>query len=107
MNAAAEEAAHAWASYVDLVPGSGLEWTEPETAVVWSKSVCASLHEVSLPCSRLDLVVRRAFVTPDRASIGITAYLTGCGATSDEAKSLLGRALGIFADALVGRSTLK
>ncbi len=43
------------------------------------------LHEVRCGCCRVDLVIRRAFITPELMGFGITAYLTSCGQSEDEA----------------------
>ena len=55
----------------------------------------------------LDLIVRRATITETSTDLGITAYLTACGPTADEAIEVLGSALGKFVDTLCARSTLK
>jgi hypothetical protein len=60
-----------------------------------------------LRCCRVDLVIRRAFVTPQLTGLGVTAYLTACGASSAEAESTLEAALARFADALCSHSTIE
>jgi hypothetical protein len=43
--------------------------------------VCTVLRAVPLRCCRVDLIIRRAFITPaTERTLGITAYFTACGA---------------------------
>ena len=58
-------------------------------------------------CCRVDLVVRRAFITPELMDLGITAYLTACGESPAEAARTLQAALAAFTDALCGHSTVE
>ena len=99
--------AHAMGCYIDLLPKGKGQWASPQMASADCKRVCGLLRPVPLRCCRVDLVIRRAIVTPDRLDLGITAYLTGCGSTAADAVSALQAALGAFADALIGHSTLE
>jgi hypothetical protein len=99
--------AHAMGCYIDLLPKSARQWALPQMAAVDCKRVCGLLRPIPLRCCRVDLIIRRAFVTPDRLDLGITAYLTGCGSSSAEAARTLQTALSTFADALSGHPTLE
>jgi hypothetical protein len=104
--------AHAMGCYIDLLPCSGRQWLPPERAAAWCKRLCGLLRPVPLRCCRADLVIRRAVLTPnptdpERVDLGVTAYLTSCGASPAEAAQALAGALSAFANALCGRSTVE
>jgi hypothetical protein len=71
------------------------------------REACSFLRALPLGCCRADLDIRRALIKPERMSLGITAYLTSCGASSAEAVRTLEAALASFADAFRGHSTLE
>jgi hypothetical protein len=98
--------AHAMGCYIDLLPGNGQQWLPPDRAAAWCKRICGLLCAVPLRCCRADFVIRRALLTPDptdaeRMELGITAYLTSCGASPAKAAQTLEAALAAFADALL------
>ena len=93
--------------YIDLLPSGDQQWALPEMAESWCKRVCGFLRAVPLRYCRADLVIRRAFLTPKLISMGVTAYLTACGASPAEAKRTLQAALAIFADVLRSHSTIE
>ncbi len=104
--------AAAAACYIDLLPGASGPWSEPETAATWCRRFCDQLSSAKLSNCRVDLIVRRAVMALETdvlesGSVGITAYLTACGGTEEEANQMLGRALRAFTGALAGDSTLK
>jgi len=104
--------AHAVGCYIDLLPRSGQQWLPPEMAAAWCKSLCGLLRTLPLRCCRADFVLRCAVLTPDptdpeQIELGITAYLTSCGASPAEAERTLQDALAAFADALCGQSTVE
>jgi len=68
---------------------------------------CQQLRAVELTHCRADLIVRQAAITPDQMDHGITAYLTACGRTSEEANAALARALQAFANTLCPDSTVE
>lgn len=102
MEASAEEGKCAIACYVDLLPRTNQQWPCPEEAVAACRSLCARLREIPLGCCRADLVVRAAWIAPDRKTTGITAYLTACGVTLEGATGVLASALREFAAAVCG-----
>jgi len=99
--------AHAMGCYIDLLPRSDQQWSPPPMAAGECRQVCSRLHDIPLRCCRVDLVVRRAFLVPDRMDLGITAYLTSCGASPAQAALTLQAALAALADALCPHSTLE
>ena len=72
----------------------------PEMAEKACKRICGLFNAVPLRCCRADLVIRRAFITPELMGLGVTAYMTACGESSAEAKRTLEAALAAFTDAL-------
>jgi hypothetical protein len=100
MDAPAGSATHAMGCYIDLLPTSGQQWALPAMAEKACKRICGLLHAVPLGCCRVDLVIRRAFITPDGMDLGITAYLTSRGESSAAATTTLEAALAAFTDAL-------
>jgi hypothetical protein len=107
LDAPPESATHAMGCYIDLLPGSNHQWATPDMTAAACKRICGILHAVSLRCCRVDLIIRRAFITPDSNDLGITAYLTACGASHVDAARALQDTLGAFADALCGHQTLE
>jgi len=99
LDAPPESAAHAMGCYIDLLSKGDGQWVKPAKADADCKRLCSLLHAVALRCCRLDLVIRRAFINRDLTGLGITAYLTACGPTEAEAKTVLQEALAAFADA--------
>ena len=93
-------AQQAWACYIDLLPAGNNSWTAPEATIAWSKALCGQLHTLPLNCSRADLIIRSAVIPASDHALGITAYLTACGPTSEHAKRTLQAALEAFADAV-------
>ena len=100
-------AAHAMGCYIDLLPRNDEQWPQPALAADACKRVCSLLRAVPLRCCRADLVIRRAFITPELIGLGITAYLTSCGESEDEATVTLKAALAAFVGAICGHSTLE
>ena len=99
--------AHAMGCFIDLLPKSDQQWTQPAMAEKACKRICGLLSAVPLRCCRVDLVIRRAFITPGVMGLGITAYLTSCGESPAAAAKTLEAALKVFTDALGPTSTLK
>jgi hypothetical protein len=100
-------AAHAMGCYIDLLPASGNQWPDPVMAAAACKRLCNLLHAIPLRCCRTDLVVRRAYIAPDLAELGITAYITSCGESRAQAALAFQAALAAFTHVLCAHSTLK
>jgi hypothetical protein len=105
-------AAHAMGCYIDLLPKSNGQGALPAMAEAACRLICGLLRAVPLRCCRADLVIRRAFLSADPTDqgfmdLGVTAYLTSCGASSAEAARALQAALAALADALHSHSTLE
>jgi hypothetical protein len=107
MDAPPECTAHAMGCYIDLLPRNDQQWAVPATAAAACKCVCSFLRAIPLRCCRVDLVIRRAYVTAEHMDLGITAYLTACGESSAEAARTLQTALEAFANALNCHSTIE
>jgi hypothetical protein len=84
------------ACYIDLLPASGM-WLTMDEVGEWCRELCSALRTHALRQCRADLVIRRAFFTADWTGLGITAYLTACGATSSLAQESLSAAVTLFA----------
>jgi hypothetical protein len=93
MDATATAAAAATGGYIDLLARDALRWNTPEAAAADCRLFCRQLHALTLGACRIDLVIREASLGPDRPAIGLTAYLTPCGATPAAARESLARAL--------------
>ena len=103
LDAPRDERLQAIACYIDLLPGAGLQWRDPDEAANWCKGICSRIRSISLRCCRVDLVVRSAIPGPDRLDdllYGVTAYLTAAGADAAAASSALSAALAAFADSV-------
>jgi hypothetical protein len=100
-------AAHAMGCYIDLLPKNDQQWPFPAMAAADCKRVCSLLRAIPLRCCRADLVIRRAFITPDLMELGITVYVTSCGESLAEAARTFQAALAAFTDVLCGHSTLE
>jgi hypothetical protein len=98
--------------YIDLLPRSEGQWELPEQAEGACRRICGQLYALPQRCCRADLVIRRAFIGqyPAKAKkpdMGITAYLTACGASLHDAAGTLQAALAAFADAICIQSTIE
>ncbi len=101
MDAAPGTATSAIACYIDLLPRTDQEWSVHGQAVAACTTLCGRLRQVPVRSCRSDLVVRRASIAPDLPDHGITAYLTACGSTLEEARATLGAALVAFVDCVL------
>jgi hypothetical protein len=90
-------ALHALGCYIDLLARDRSKWTLAPQVEAASRTWCASWKEVPLRGCRVDLVMRRALLSPQVVHFGITAYLTACGQNPNEARDSLGHALRAFA----------
>lgn len=114
LDAPADEAFYAAAVYIDLL-------AIQETAAldeVFCRALVRALRTQPLTHCRVDLIVRRAWMSPilpdpleptnDAAlfSTGLTAYLTACGASEEAAQRRLADCLRLFAHVLQTGSTL-
>jgi len=100
LDAAPEDAAHAVACYIDLLPRSPQPWNTPEGAAEACRALAARLRAVALQACRVDLVVRQARIAPEGYGLGISAYGTACGADECAARARLGAAVAAFANTL-------
>ena len=107
LDAAPDGAAHAFACYIDLLPRNGLQWAAIERTLASCRRICSVLHAYPLRACRLDLILRRAFLAPEQMGLGITAYLTACGASPAEAARTLDAALAAFTSAFCADATLQ
>jgi hypothetical protein len=112
LNAPPESVVHALACYIDLLPQVSYHWTTHIDVAEYCKRACRHLRAVPLACCRADFVIRHAVVSDQSHSLtpmdrGITAYITACGASEDEANSTLQAALLVFARVLSSQSTLE
>lgn len=106
LDAPPEAARYAVACYIDLLPRSDQQWPIPQLAIAASETLCARLHSAPLSSCRADLIIRRAFITPELQDLGITAYLTACGPDERTAFAQLAAALAAFADSVLPTHTV-
>lgn len=90
----------ALACYIDLLPRIPREWSNPAEVECLCRRICADLHSNPACSCRVDLVVRRAVLDEVTDGLGMTAYLTACGATGGDASSTLSVTLGALADSV-------
>jgi hypothetical protein len=107
LDAPSRESARAMGCYIDLLPKTDRQWALPPQAAAICKDICVRLHAVSLRSCRVDLVIRQAVLSAEQEDMGITAYITACGASAQDAKLVLEAALAAFADAFLAPSTLQ
>jgi hypothetical protein len=100
LDASHDSGISALACYIDLLPVNDFTWPTVDCVVHWCRRLSADLRPRPIRQCRADLVIRRAFLTPNEIGLGITAYLTGCGATADAAGAALVAALRAFAPAV-------
>ena len=106
LDAAREDAGRAVACYLDLLPCGDKEWASPATAGNWCEQCVCLLRGVPLHNCRADFVVRCAWIGHDVAELGVTAYLTACGASSAAAQASLSAALATLVSAVVPASSI-
>lgn len=87
--------------YIDLLPKSDQQWETPEMAAHWARVIVSSLRPLQHDCCRIDLIVRKAWITTDLEKHGITAYFTACGAAALTAKENMKTILQAFRDVLL------
>ena len=104
LNASADNAVAALACYIDLQPLGDLGWSTAQQAEEWCRRLCGYLRSRPLNQCRVDLVVRSVVLIRRRAAFAVTAYLTACGPTHEQANEVLSSALTVFADSVL-RST--
>jgi hypothetical protein len=107
LDASVEQTACAIGCYIDLLPRSNQQWLDPAMVAAASKRACSQLHAFPLRCCRVDLITREALIVSGRMDLGITAYLTACGASAAEAAKTMHAALAAFARVLSKQSTVE
>ncbi len=106
LDAPLDSTTHAIACYIDILPKSDTQWEGQAMVVAACKSLCLGLRSVPLRCCRVDLIIRRADMTERVEDLGVTAYVTGCGASPDAARAVLRSAIDILADAIAASGEL-
>jgi hypothetical protein len=99
--------AHTHGCYIDLLRRGEEQWASADAIADVCRHWSANLHALPLRSCRADLIIRRAFTPPERMHLAVTAYLTGSGSTSEEARAALEAALPAFADVFCAKSTLQ
>jgi hypothetical protein len=99
LDAPHEEGTKALACYIDLLPLADL-WPTMDAVAAWCRSVCSTVRARPLRRCRADLVIRGSILAAGQTGLGVTAYLTGCGASNSGACESLSAALALFVDAV-------
>jgi hypothetical protein len=99
------ESSAAVACYIDLLPRAPVQWNEPQHAASACRVLTNRLRATPLRACRADLVVRLAYIARGAQALGITAYLTACGADEQAALSQLAQATAAFADTVTSTPT--
>lgn len=100
LDAAATDAEHAMACYIDLLLRSDQRWDEPSKAERECKLLCEKLRGTALRRCRVDIVVRRAIIA-GIDDLGATIYFSACGSTLMGAKSRLAECIQAFIGVLI------
>jgi len=87
------------ACYIDILPRSEDEWSSIKVVETACRIICDRLHSLTARSCRADLVIRRALLAGEVASLGVTAYITAVGPNDSSAAKTLSAALAGFADA--------
>lgn len=101
MDADREQATSALACYIDLVPNEASLSTTLEGLADWCLRLCVDLRTRPLRQSRVDAIVRRAFITADEEGLAVTAYVAACGASPKQASETLSAALAAFTNSVL------
>jgi hypothetical protein len=101
LDAPPARAHYGMACYIDLL-ARDKRWPTPAAATEWCKELCGRIGTVPVRCARVDLIVREAVDSEEAAVVGVTAYMTACGAESREAAAALGSSLAALADSVLG-----
>jgi hypothetical protein len=107
LDADGEAAATALGCYIDLLPADEAAFSTLNAYAEWSQRLCQNLRSKALRQCRVDLIVRRAFFTPESAGLGVTTYVTGCGPDGSEATESLGRALTALTDSILATGAVQ
>ncbi|MFZ0395581.1 MAG: hypothetical protein WBX09_06405 [Terracidiphilus sp.] len=100
LDAPAAETACALACYIDLLPRAAADRSSLVEMEAFCRRLCGLLRLIPARCCRADLIVRRAVLGGEGESLGITAYLSACGASQDGAATALSAAISASADSL-------
>jgi hypothetical protein len=103
MDALIEESTVGLACYIDLLPRDVEIFKNFDRVEKWARSVVSQLRPVSRQCCRADLVIRHAIMS-QHEGLGITAYVSACGAGPDSAQSSLNGALGALVETVAATS---
>lgn len=101
LDATSEEAAHALASYIDLLPCVDQRWDAPTKAEAACRELCARLRDVPMRHCRVDLIIRQARIEPGLNNLGATAYFTACGSAESGARIRLAECISLFVGLVV------
>jgi hypothetical protein len=99
LDAPRDRSLRAVACYIDFLPKEEAPWSAVEVAESACRLICERLHAMPLHSCRADLVIRRALVAGETASLGVTAYITAAGSDDPAAAVAMAAALAAFADA--------
>ncbi len=106
LDASEEDARFGMACYIDMVPEADAESASLDAMIRFGRTVCRRLREVPLRCCRVDIIVRRAVFFSELEGFGVTAYVTGCGASRERAESRLSATLSALANTVYPHKTL-
>lgn len=93
-----EEISIAMACYIDLLSRGDQQWSAPESMARVCRGWVECLRAIALLACRVDLVVRQALIPENADALGVTAYITGCGADEQTALKRLTEAVTAFAN---------
>jgi len=107
LDADRESALAALGCYIDLLATDEAVFSTLDACALWSQRLCLKLRSAPLRQCRADVIVRRAFLTPESTGLGITTYITGCGSDQTEASEFLARALDLLTESVLGHERVQ
>lgn len=92
MEATPAELAAGVACYIDILPTDPQLFEELKAIEAWARATVSHMRQSASRCSRVDLVIRRAFHA-EKPGFGVTAYALACGRDENASEKALTAAL--------------
>jgi hypothetical protein len=100
MDADPETAISGLACYIDLIPIDNRTCSTLDAVVDWCRCLTLNLRTRPSRQCRVDAIVRRACTATNVEGLGVTAYVSACGASPRDASRALSVALATLADSI-------
>jgi hypothetical protein len=100
MEAAFAEFTAGVACYLDILPIDPQLFEELKATEAWARATVSRMRQSASRCSRVDLVIRRAFHA-EKPGFAVTAYALACGRDENAAENALTAALNALVRAIM------